>query len=233
MKNQTIKKIFVIDDEDSIRRFLKTSLEAHDFEILEASTGKEGIQRVLERKPDLILLDYGLPDISGLEVLKKIRDWSKIPIIFLTVRDHDDDKVAALDNGADDYLTKPFSIPELLARIRVALRHANPEETDQPVFKTGNLEIDRIGHIVRIKKKEIKLTATEYALLCLLAKNAGKWMPHRAILKEIWGPNSVEHDHYLRVYFSQIRKKFDAAAKDSGQLIENDSGVGYRLSIEE
>lgn len=225
------KKIFVIDDEESIRGFLRTSLKAHDFEVLEAATGKEGIQRVLEKKPDLILLDYGLPDISGLEVLKKIREWSKIPIIFLTVRDQDEDKVAALDNGADDYLTKPFSIPELLARIRVALRHAHPEEMDQPIFKNGHLEIDRIGHIVRVKKKEIKLTATEYSLLCLLAKNAGKWMPHRAILKEIWGPNSVEHDHYLRVYFSQIRKKFEAASKGVGDMIENESGVGYRLKI--
>ncbi len=230
--NPASKKIFVIDDEDSIRGFLRTSLKAHDFEVLEAATGKEGIQRVLERKPDLILLDYGLPDISGLDVLKKIRQWSKIPIIFLTVRDHDEDKVEALDNGADDYLTKPFSIPELLARIRVALRHSHPEELDQPIFRTGNLEIDRIGHIVRGKRKEIKLTATEYALLCLLAKNAGKWMPHRTILREIWGPNSVEHDHYLRVYFSQIRKKLDATAKGTGDLIENDSGVGYRLKID-
>lgn len=232
MNAQVLKKIFIIDDEDSIRRFLKTSLEAHDFEILEAATGKEAIQRVLEKKPDLILLDYGLPDITGLEVLKKIREWSKVPIIFLTVRDSDEDKVSALDSGADDYLTKPFSVEELLARIRVALRHAHPEEIDQPVFKSGNLEIDRIGHIVRVKKKEIKLTATEYDLLSLLAQHAGKWVPHRNILKQIWGPNSVEHDHYLRVYFSQIRKKLDAALKDTGQLIENDSGVGYRLKMD-
>jgi len=230
--SKVLKKIFVLDDEDSIRRFLRTSLEANDFEVMEAATGKEGTQRIMERKPDLILLDYGLPDISGLDVLKKIREWSKTPVIFLTVRDQDEDKVAALDNGADDYLTKPFSIPELLARIRVALRHAHPEEMEQPVFKTGNLEIDRIAHIVRIKKKEVKVTATEYALLCLLAKNAGKWMPHRTILKEIWGPNSVEHDHYLRVYFSQIRKKFERILAGSSHLIENDSGVGYRLKMD-
>lgn len=217
-------KILIIDDEISVCRFLRLSLEAHDFSVTESHTGKEGLQKIIEEKPALIILDYGLPDISGIEVLKELREWSHAPVIFLTVRDQDSDKVEALDSGADDYLTKPFSVPELLARIRVSLRHAHPE-VDTPVFKVGRLEIDRSAHIVKVDGKEVKLTATEYSMLCLLAKHAGKLVPHRTILKEIWGPNSVEHNHYLRVYFGQIRKKLQSA----GDLIENESGVGYRL----
>lgn len=218
------KKILIIDDEISVCRFLRHSLEAHDFSVSESHTGKEGLQKIIEEKPTLIILDYGLPDISGIEVLKELREWSYTPVIFLTVRDQDNDKVEALDSGADDYLTKPFSVPELLARIRVSLRHAHPEE-DTPIFRAGNLEIDRSAHIVKVGGKDIKLTATEYSMLCLLAKHAGKLVPHRTILKEIWGPNSVEHNHYLRVYFGQIRKKLQSA----GDLIENESGIGYRL----
>ncbi len=224
------RKILVVEDEISVLRFLKHSLEASGFNVIEAMTGNEGLRAAAEMNPDLIILDYGLPDISGLDVLKKIREWSKIPIIFLTARDGEDDKVEILDNGADDYLTKPFGVPELLARVRVGLRHNQPEESS-PVFKAGNIEIDRSAHVVRVGDKEIKLTATEYQLLCLLAKNAGKVVPHRTILKEIWGPNSVEHNHYLRVYFGQIRKKVDAALLGASQVIENESGVGYRLKI--
>ncbi len=222
-------RILIIDDETSVCRFLRHSLEANKFDVSEGHTGNEGLQKVIEFKPDLVLLDYGLPDLSGIQVLERIREWSKVPIIFLTVRDAEEDKVKALDNGADDYLTKPFSVPELLARIRVALRHSKPE-MDTPVFKTGKLEIDRSAHLVRLNGKEVKLTATEYSLLCLLAKHAGKVVPHRTILNEIWGPNAVEHDHYLRVYFSQIRKKFDSIVKDT-DLVETESGVGYRLKI--
>jgi len=221
-------RILVVDDEVSVCRFLRHSLEAHGFEVIESHNGRDGLQKVIETRPELIVLDYGMPEMSGLEVLKKLREWSKTPVIFLTVRDGDEDKVEALDGGADDYLTKPFSVPELLARIRVALRHAHPDD-DTPLFKTGLLEIDRSAHIVRSGGKEVKLTATEYSLLCLLAKHAGKVVPHRIILKEIWGPNSVEHNHYLRVYFGQIRKKLEAAQSGVGDLIENESGVGYRL----
>lgn len=223
-------KILVVDDEISVSRFVKHSLEANEFAVVEANSGALGLQRAIEDRPELIILDFGLPDMTGLEVLKKLREWSKVPVIFLTVRDADSDKVAALDGGADDYLTKPFSVPELLARIRVALRHSLPAE-ETPVFKVGPLEVDRAGHLVKIDGQEIKLTATEYSLLGVLIHHAGKVVPHRIILRDVWGPNSVEHHHYLRVYFGQIRKKFEAAKEGAGQLIENESGIGYRLVV--
>lgn len=225
------QKILVIDDEVSVCRFLKHSFESQGYEVNEAHGGQEGLQQVSEYKPDLIVLDHGMPDLSGIDVLKQLREWSKIPVIFLTVRDSDEDKVEALDSGADDYLTKPFSVPELFARVRVALRHIQPEETT-PVFHSAKLEVDRVAHMVKAGGKEVKLTATEYSMLCLLIKHAGKVVPHRIILKEIWGPNSVEHNHYLRVYFGQIRKKLDAACEGTGDLIENEAGVGYRLRIQ-
>ena len=228
--NQPIKnKIMVIDDEVSVCRFLRHSLEANHFEVFEAHTGAQGLQTIIDIKPNLILLDFGLPDQTGLKVLQRLREWSQIPVIFLTVRDAEEDKVQALDAGADDYLTKPFSVPELLARIRVALRHSQ-DQIDSPLFKTGPLVIDRASHKVRVNEQEIKLTHTEYDILCLLAKHEGKVVPHKTILHEIWGPNSLEQDHYLRVYFSQIRKKLDRHA-NGVDLIENESGVGYRLKL--
>ena len=228
MTDHNQQKILIIDDESSIRKFLRHSISSQGFEVIEAETGREGIQKMIERKPDLVILDYGLPDILGIEVLKKIREWSKVPIIFLTARDNDADKVEALDQGADDYLTKPFSVPELMARIRVALRHIQIEPA-KSLFTNGKLQIDYSAHVVKVDQKEVKFTATEYSLLSLLAKHVGKLLSHRMILKEIWGPNSVEHDHYLRVYFSQIRKKLDAAYPEISDMIENESGVGYRL----
>lgn len=228
MKNAT--KVLVIDDEVSVSRFIQHSLEANGYKVTEAQNGKDGLRKVVEDRPEVIVLDYGLPDMTGIEVLKNLREWSKIPVIFLTVRNAEEDKVQALDNGADDYLTKPFGVPELLARIRVALRHSMPSE-ETPLFKTGPLEVDRSAHVVRVDGKEIKLTGTEYSLLVLLVKHAGKVVPHRTILNEIWGPNSVEHNHYLRVYFGQIRKKMESAFPGSGDLIENESGIGYRLLI--
>lgn len=221
-------RILVIDDEASIVKLLRHSLEVNGFDVVEAMTGAEGIQKTIERRPDLVILDHGLPDMTGIEVLHKIREWSKTPILFLTVRDADEDKVAALDGGADDYLTKPFSAVELLARIRVALRHSQPSE-ELPVFKTGSLELDRAAHIVRISGREVKLTSTEYLLLAVLAKHAGKVVPHRTILSEVWGPNSVEYNHYLRVYFGQIRKKIEAIEPGASEVISTESGVGYRL----
>jgi two-component system KDP operon response regulator KdpE len=224
------KRVLVIDDEVSVCRFIRHSLEANGFMVSEAHSGQEGLQKIMEVKPDAIILDYGMPTMSGLEVLKQLREWSKVPVVFLTVRDSEEDKVEVLDSGADDYLTKPFSVPELLARIRVALRHSQ-QDTDSPVFKSGLLEIDRSAHLVKAGGNEVKLTATEYLLLCTLAKHAGKVVPHRTILNEIWGPNSVEHNHYLRVYFGQIRKKLQGKAPGCGDLIENESGVGYRLRV--
>lgn len=224
----TKPKILVVDDENSISKFVRHSLEANGYQVFEAATGNEGIQRMIEQRPDLVILDYGLPDIQGIEVLRKIREWSKTPVIFLTVRDTDEDKVLALDTGSDDYLTKPFSVPELLARIRVALRHSRSPD-GVPIFKSGPIEVDRAAHLVRVGGKEVKLTATEYSLISVLIAHAGKVVPHRIVLNEVWGPNSVEHNHYLRVYFGQIRKKFDAVLPGTGDLIVTESGVGYRL----
>ena len=221
-------KILVVDDENSIRKFLKISLEASDFEVFEAHTGKEALQKVIEAKPQLIILDHGLPDMTGIDVLKSLREWSKVPVIFLTVRDTDEDKVEALDSGADDYLTKPFSIPEMMARIRVAIRHAKIEDTE-PVLSFGKLALDQSSHKVTYDHIELKVTGTEYDLLKLLLKHGEKLVAHRMILKEIWGPNSIEHNHYLRVYFGQIRKKLDHVSAGAGEMIENESGVGYRL----
>lgn len=226
----TKAKILIVDDETSISKLLRHSLQAHNFQVVEAATGSEGIQRLIEERPDLVILDYGLPDISGIEVLQKIREWSKTPVIFLTVRSGDDDKVLALDTGADDYLTKPFSVPELLARIRVALRHSISSE-GAPVFRSGPIEVDRSAHVVRVNGQEVKLTATEYSLLSVLVAHAGKVVPHRIILNDVWGPNSVEHNHYLRVYFGQIRKKFESALVGAGDCISTESGVGYRLKV--
>jgi two-component system, OmpR family, KDP operon response regulator KdpE len=223
-------KILVVDDENSIRKFLKISLEASHFEVLEAHTGNEALQKIIETKPQLVILDHGLPDMSGISVLKSLREWSTVPVIFLTVRDTDEDKVEALDSGADDYLTKPFSIPELLARIRVAIRHAKIEETE-PMLSFGELTLNQATHKVSYNEKELKLTGTEYDLLKLLLKHGEKLVPHRMILREIWGPNSVEHNHYLRVYFGQIRKKLDLLEPGAGEIIENESGVGYRLRV--
>ncbi|MBC7713387.1 MAG: response regulator transcription factor [Rhizobacter sp.] len=221
-------KILVVDDETSIRKFLKVSLEANQFEVVEAQNGHEALQKLIESKPSLVILDHGLPDMNGIEVLKKLREWSTVPVIFLTVRDSDEEKVEALDNGADDYLTKPFSLPELMARIRVAIRHSKTEET-QPVLAFGKLSLNQATHKSTYADVELKLTSTEYDLIKLLLRSGEKLVPHRMILKEIWGPHSVEHNHYLRVYFGQIRKKLDSAVPGAGEIIENESGVGYRL----
>ncbi len=223
-----MNKILVVDDETSIRKFLRVSLEASGFEVHEAQNGQEGLQKIIEVKPSLVILDHGLPDMNGIEVLKKLREWSSVPVIFLTVRDNDEDKVSALDNGADDYLTKPFSMPELLARIRVGIRHSKTEEL-KPILVFGKLSLNQSTHKASYDGHELKLTSTEYDLLKLLLRNGEKLVPHRMILKEIWGPNSVEHTHYLRVYFGQLRKKLDGVSAGAGEIIENESGVGYRL----
>ncbi|MGZ3742514.1 MAG: response regulator [Pseudobdellovibrionaceae bacterium] len=228
------KRILVVDDESSIRKFLKISLESNQFEVEEASSGQEAIQQMIARKPDLMILDLGLPDLDGQKVIIKIREWSQIPIIVLTVQDSEDEKVQALDSGADDYLTKPFSVPELMARIRVVLRRG-PTATDEMVFKSGEFEMDFNAHMVRISGSEVKLTATEYSLLQVLVKNAGKVVTHRMLLKEIWGPNAVEHTQYLRVYMGQIRKKFHekmGVKEDAPEFITTEAGVGYRFVLQ-
>lgn len=222
-----MKKILVIDDEASIRKLLRVSLEANGYSIVEAQTGYEGLQKVAEERPDIILLDLGLPDKSGINIIKEIREWSNIPIIVLTVLDQDQNKIDALDGGADDYITKPFSVPELLVRIRVALRHSLPLE-QASIQKCGPLEMDLSAHQVKVNHQSIKLTATEFDILKVLLRCKGKVVTHRMLLNEVWGPNSVEHVHYLRVYLGNLRKKLKVDGSDQ-ELISTEAGVGYRL----
>lgn len=222
-----MRKILIIDDETSIRKLLRVTLEANDYKITEAKNAQEGMQKIIEDRPEVILLDLGLPDKNGIEVIKEVRQWSSTPIIVLTVIDRDQDKVEALDSGADDYVTKPFSIPELLVRIRVALRHNIPNE-QSPILKCGPIELDIAAHIVKINNHQIKLTVTEFDILKVLVRYKGKVVTHRVLLNEVWGPNSIEHVHYLRVYLGNLRKKLKIEKSDK-ELIATEAGVGYRL----
>jgi two-component system KDP operon response regulator KdpE len=217
----------VIDDELQIRRLLRVCLEANGYRVSEAATGKEGLAEAAQRPPDVVLLDLGLPDMDGVAVLKRLREWSRVPVVVLSVRDREEDKIAALDNGADDYVTKPFATGELLARLRVAQRHALPA-AENSVFRSGDLEVDLAARVVKLGGQEVKLTATEYSLLRLLVQHAGKVLTQRQILKEVWGPNAVEQTHYLRVYMAHLREKLE---RDPSQprLFLTESGVGYRL----
>ena len=223
-------QVLIVDDEAQIRRFLRVSLEAGGYHVHEAGTGKEGIFIAAKVRPDLIVLDLGLPDTDGIEVVRQLREWTKTPIIILSVRDADSDKVAALDAGADDYLTKPFSTEELLARVRVALRHAQPEP-DLRVFTTGELHVDLTRRLVTVRGEPIKLTPTEYALLRLMVQHAGRVLTHRQILKEVWGPAYIDESHYLRVYFSQLRQKIEENPALPTYLL-TEPGVGYRLAVD-
>jgi two-component system KDP operon response regulator KdpE len=217
----------VIDDELQIRRLLRVCLEANGYRVIEAATGKEGIAEAAQHPPDVVILDLGLPDMEGVAVLKRLREWSHVPIVVLSVRDREEDKIAALDNGADDYVTKPFSSGELLARLRVAQRHAAPT-SETTVFRSGHLEVDLVARIVKRKGVEVKLTATEYSLLRLFVQHAGKVLTHRQILREVWGPNYVEQTHYLRVYLAHLREKLEANPAQP-ELLITEPGVGYRL----
>lgn len=224
-------KILVIEDESSIRRFLKVSLDSNSFEVIEAINGKEGVNLAASHRPDVILLDIGLPDIDGFSVIQQIREWSNTPIIVLTVQDQEEDKVKTLDLGADDYLTKPFGVPELLARIRVVIRRSSMQEIQNPIFKSGVFEMNKSAHTIKVSGKEIHMTSTEYDLLSVLVKHAGKVVTHRMLLKEVWGPNSVDHVQYLRVYMGQIRKKLKLGENEK-ELISTEPGVGYRFLME-
>ena len=219
--------ILIIDDEIQIRRLLDITLSAYGYKISEASSGKEGLIKAAMVHPLLIILDLGLPDIDGFEILKKLREWFQKPIIILSVRNSEEDIVKALDNGANDYLTKPFRTGELLARIRVAIRQAegNPEN---PCLTFGDLTVDLANHIVRKKNEHIKLTSTEFSLLALLAKNEGRVLTHQYILKEVWGMGYVEQTQYLRVFIAQVRKKIE---DDPGKpkFLNTESGIGYRF----
>jgi two-component system KDP operon response regulator KdpE len=219
--------ILIIDDEVQIRRLLEITLSSNGYKIFDASSGKEGLVAAATHNPALIILDLGLPDMDGLDILKKLREWYPRPIIILSVRNSEDDIIHALDNGANDYLTKPFRTGELLARIRVAIRQIQ-DNSDKPILEFGSLLIDLSNHIVRKKNEILKLTATEYSLLTLLAKNEGRVLTHQYILKEVWGMGYVEQTQYLRVFIAQLRKKVeDNPARP--KLLNTESGIGYRF----
>lgn len=219
--------ILIIDDEAQIRRLLEITLSANGYRISEASNGKEGLTMAATSQPVLIILDLGLPDADGLDILKKLREWYQKPVIILSVRNSEDDIVKALDNGANDYLTKPFRTGELLARIRVAIRQSQGT-SDNPTLEFGSLTIDLANHTARKNNELIKLTSTEFSLLALLAKNEGRVLTHQYILKEVWGMGYIEQTQYLRVFIAQLRKKIeDDPAKP--RLFKTESGIGYRF----
>jgi two-component system KDP operon response regulator KdpE len=224
-------KILLIEDEQEIRRFLRVSLNSHGYRLVEAATGREGIVQAASQQPDLMILDLGLPDLDGMEVIGQVRQWSQMPIVILSARGREEEKVKALDAGADDYLTKPFSVGELLARIRVALRHTaqGTGEGGEPVFVLESLRVDLVRRQVFVGQEEIHLTPIEYRLLTTMVKYAGKVLTHRQLLKEVWGPDSVFETHYLRVYMAQLRRKIEADPARPRFLL-TEPGVGYRLA---
>ena len=222
--------VLLIEDEMQMRRFLRATLQSHEYQLVEATTARDGLAQAAGRNPDVILLDLGLPDGDGIDLTRRIREWSKVPIIVLSARGREEDKVAALDAGADDYLTKPFGVGELLARLRVALRHG-AQPASEPVFVLAGLRVDFERRRVFIDDSEVHLTPTEYKLLGTLVRHAGKVLTHRQLLKEVWGPNAVEHTHYLRVYMTQLRHKIEQDAARPRYLL-TEPGVGYRLRLE-
>jgi two-component system, OmpR family, KDP operon response regulator KdpE len=226
--------ILLIEDEPQMRRFLRVTLKSHGYRLLEASGGVEGLREASTRSPDVVLLDLGLPDLDGLEVVNRLRDWSQVPVIVLSAREQEQDKIRALDAGADDYLTKPFGAGELLARIRVALRHQSGQlgEKGEPVIVLDNLRIDLASRRVFLNEAEVHLTPIEFRLLAVLVKNAGKVVTHSHLLKEVWGPPHMNQTQYVRVYMAQLRHKLEADPTRP-RFFLNEPGVGYRLRIDE
>jgi two-component system KDP operon response regulator KdpE len=220
-------RVLVVDDERPIRRFLQASLSAHRFTVLEAATGQEALAAVATERPEVVILDLGLPDVDGVEVTRQLREWSQIPIIILSVREHEADKIAALDAGADDYLTKPFGVGELLARLRVALRHAT-QPAGESIFQTGELTVDLVRRVVSVGDHEVQLTPTEYDLLRVLVTNAGKVLTHRQLLRQVWGVGYENETHLLRVNMSNLRRKIEPEPAQPTYVI-TEPGVGYRL----
>jgi two-component system KDP operon response regulator KdpE len=222
--------IVIIEDERQIRRFLHSALEAEGFRVFEADTAKQGLIEAATRKPDLVVLDLGLPDRDGVEVIRDLRGWSQVPILVLSARTDEPDKVLALDAGADDYLIKPFGTAELLARVRVALRHRPTTQDGEPQFRLGDIRVDFTHRQVWRGDEEAHLTPLEYRLLTALIRNVGKVLTHRQLLLDVWGPAYVEHNHYLRIYMAQLRQKLEAdPARPCYFLTE--TGVGYRLAM--
>lgn len=220
--------VLVIDDEIQIRRLLRLTLEGAGYKVFDAATGQDGLTEAAQRRPDAVILDLGLPDMDGLQVLKRLREWSRVPVLVLSVRDGEEDVIAALDHGADDYMTKPFSAGELLARLRTAQRHSLKGE-EMKVFRSNQLEVDLVARVVKVNGTEVRLSATEYSLLRLLVQHAGKVLTHRQIMREVWGPNAVGQTHYLRVYMSHLREKLEIDPAQA-KLFITEPGVGYRLA---
>lgn len=217
----------IVDDEVQIRRLLRIALESEGYTVYEAAAGQEGLSAAVFRRPDVIILDLGLPDLDGSVVLKRLREWSRVPVLVLSVRQDVDQKVAALDLGADDYLTKPFHAAELTARLRAIRRHS-PQEPAVAVYEAGSLRVDFLTRQVFVGGREVHLTATEYALLRVLAQQAGRVVTHRQLLREVWGPKSEEQSQYLRVYMNHLRRKIEADPAQP-RLIKTETGIGYRL----
>lgn len=224
------RQILLIEDEPQMRRFLRVTLQSHGYQLIEAASGQEGLMQATTGHPDVILLDLGLPDMDGIEFARRMREWSEIPIIVISAREQEADKVRALDAGADDYLTKPFGAGELLARIRVALRHTALQQTGQrePVFILDELRVDLAARQVFLGDKEVHLTPIEYRLLSVLIRNAGRVITHTQLLKEVWGPAYSDQTHYLRIYMAQLRRKLEEDPARPKFLI-NEPGIGYRL----
>ncbi len=223
-------RVLIVDDEYAIRRFLRTALDAHSYEVHETATGEDAIIQTINIRPDLIILDLGLPGIDGIEVTKRLREWTQTPIIILSVQDQDNDKITALDAGADDYLTKPFSVGELTARLRVAMRHVHHEEPEH-LFVSGKLRVDLAARIVTYAGNEIQLTPTEYDLLKVLIQHAGRVLTHQQLLKEVRGTGYQTETHLLRVHMSNLRRKIEVDTSNP-QYILTESGVGYRLMVD-
>jgi two-component system KDP operon response regulator KdpE len=221
--------LLVVDDEAPVRRFLRNALAPANYRLFEADTGERGLAAATSHQPDIILLDLGLPDVDGVEVTRRLREWTATPIIILSARGQDGDKVAALDAGADDYLTKPFSLPELLARIRVAARHAEERgDKSEPVFETADLRVDRAKRIVTLAGQEVRLTPIEYKLLATLVRKPGCVLTYQQLLKEVWGPRHLTHKQYLHVYMGHLRNKLERDPARPRFLV-TEAGVGYRL----
>ena len=225
-------RILIVDDEPAIRRFLTSALSADGYDVLQAETARGALDSLARDKPDLVILDLGLPDRDGQELLREIRGASHVPIIVLSVRDDEGGKVQALDHGADDYVTKPFGVEELLARVRAALRHRLQQQGSDPVIRAGDLEIDLARHLVRHRGESLKLSRREFALLCLLAEHAGKVMTHQQLLVEVWGEAHRQDVEYLRVYMRQLRAKIEANPQQPGILL-TEPGIGYRLKADD
>jgi len=224
--------VLVVDDEPAIRRFLRATLSAHGFRVAEAATAAEALEKLAASPPDVVLLDLGLPDRDGLDVLAELRGWSAVPVIVLSARQREPDKVAALDAGADDYLSKPFGTDELLARMRVALRHAARPGGASPVYRAGELVVDLEARLVTVRGREVHLTPHEFKLLAALVMKAGKVLTHRQLLREVWGPEYGDENHYVRVYMAQLRRKLEREPARP-RYLRSEPGVGYRLVAED